>query len=504
MSITASLEAQQRAGRVWRGPQWRTMVGLVFVLLCTLVAFGYTWLELLGDMRHDSDIGYVFVLAVVATFAAVGVALRYRGELPIYDRQTDIIVGLLGLGLTGALLSLLVLRYPYQYEVLHLDLVAAPLFLMSVSVLVFGLRPVFRFWPAWLLVLLTAAPTPYRQMVTVFGGSKVAEGVAALVLGAMAAAIGSGRTWRRALMAAVLTLVLGAVALAVLWRWFPDMSLFAYQAVPTIPAVCATTAIMYLYHRNWSTVKPLDRPVRPLTAARSRAAITTAVVATALIAPIPLPHDYVVDYPDLAGLVISEAPGVPPGWEEFSRREYPWAPRFFGPGTSWTRSSLVAQRGNPDWDKESRRRRIVVDVERSPNPNELERHPQFVLYRLIQPRISAPVRIDLGHGITGRLNTVVDDRRLLSWTWLSWRWRGHGGAELVSLISADNHLPDAEFPQPEPSVLRNADNLLHQILRGNAVTLDPESEKDDTESEYKDQDMLTSLARSMVAMGGDE
>ncbi|MEC3920019.1 hypothetical protein [Nocardia sp. CDC160] len=500
MSVTASLEAQARARHLWDGLHWRTMVRFVIVLLCTLIAFGYTWLELIGDLRHDSDIGYVFVLAVVTVFAAIGIALRHRDELPIYDRQTDVIVGLIGLTLSGALLGLLVLRYPYQYEVLHLDLIAAPLFLMSVSILAFGLRPVFRFWPAWLL-LLAAFPPPYRQVVVLLGGSEVADGTATLLLGAAAAAIGSGRTWRRALVAAVLTLALGAVALVVLWRWFPNAPLLVYQAVPTILAVYLTTTIMYLNHRNWSTVKPLDRPVRPLTAGYSRGALATAVVATALIAPIPVPHEYGVDYPDLAALVIADAPAVPPGWQVLSEREYPWAPRYFGPGTSWTRRFMVALRGNPDWDKESRRRRIVVDIERSANPNDIERLPQFVLYSLAQPRISAPIRIDLGHSVTGRLNTVVDDRRLLSWTWLSWRWRGRGGAERISLISADNHLPDAEFPRPEPSVARNTENMLHQILRGNAVSIDPETEKQDAESEYKDRDMLTTVAREIVRLG---
>ncbi|AYF75628.1 hypothetical protein D7D52_19225 [Nocardia yunnanensis] len=64
--------------------------------------------------------------------------------------------------MTGGLRGLLVLRYPYEYDILHFDLLAAPLFLMSVSVLAFGLRPVFWFWPAWLL-LLAAYPASIER-----------------------------------------------------------------------------------------------------------------------------------------------------------------------------------------------------------------------------------------------------------------------------------------------------------------------------------------------------
>ncbi|MGW4247736.1 hypothetical protein [Nocardia sp. NPDC004722] len=484
---------------------WLTLARFGLVVAATLLAFRHLFAELAEDVRQGSDIGYIFAVPVLGVFATLGLALRRRPELPIYDRQTDIIVGLLGSVATIALLGLLVQRYPYEYEVLHLDLIALPLFVMSMSILLFGLRPVFRFWPAWLLVLLCSIPTFYLQAVITLGGGHRAAAEAILIPAAAAAAIAAGRTRRRALVAAACALVFGVITLVVLRIWFIDAPLFAYQMIPPCVAVFATATIMYLDHRNWTSVRPLGRSLMPVTAKRSWSAAAAVVFSTVVVMLIPLPAEYLISAPKFAGLTVAETPQVTPGWQLLGERQYPWAPRYFGHGTSWTRQGWQAARGNPQWDKESRRRRIMVDIVRSDEPHTLGRYPEFVMYRLSQPRISPPVRVDLGHGVTARLNTVLDDRRLLSWTWLSWTWQGRDGTERISLVAADNHLPDAEFPQPEPSVTGTFENLMHQILRGNAVITDPESEAGDPDSEHKDRDMLTEVARAIVSTGaGDE
>ena len=66
-----------------------------------------------------------------------------------------------------------------------------------------------------------------------------------------------------------------------------------------------------------------------------------------------------------------------------------------------------------------------------------------------------------------------------------------GAAQRVSLISVDNHEPDAYFPEPKPSMASNGSHTLAVLLRGEPST-------EDTESEYKDLDMLEALARLLV------
>ncbi|QLY33665.1 hypothetical protein [Nocardia huaxiensis] len=480
---------------------WLTILRAVLVVVCTVAAFWNLLHELIEDVQQGSGIGYIFLMPVLGGFAAIGIALRRRNELPIHDRQADIIVGLLLLSSSVAILGLLVQRYRYEYEVFHLDLVAVPLFLMSLCVLLFGLRPVFRFWPAWLLVLIGSIPLLNLEVVITLGGDRIASGAGLVLFTAGAAAIAGGRTWRRGLVAALLALAVGGVVLLVIRTWFRDAPLFAYQMVPACSAITGSALIMYLYQRDWSTLKPLDRPVNPATAARSRSAVATVLAATAAVMLIDLPHEYITPVADVPGLIVAESPAVAPGWRMLNERAYPWAPRYFGHNTSWVRQQWQAQRGNPAWDKESRRRRIMVDIVRSEDAETIGRYPEFVMYRLAQPRISAPVRIDLGHGVSARLNTVLDDRQLLSWTWLSWTWRGSRGIERISLIAADNHLPDAKFPQPEPSVIGTFENLLHQTLRGSAVDLDPEGDTGDPGTQHKDQDMLTAVAREIVRIG---
>ncbi|WP_405497953.1 hypothetical protein [Nocardia sp. NBC_00511] len=501
--MTATLESPAPA-RAPRTFPWLTVWRFVLVAAATVVAFWNLWHELIEDIAQRSDIGYVFALPILAGFAAIGMALRHHTELPIYDRQTDIIVGLLGLAGTAALIGLLVLRYPYEYEVLHLDLVAAPLFLMSVCILAFGLRPVFRFWPVWLLVLVCASPLLYRILTVTIGGTKPDQGLVMLIPAAAAAAIGSGRTRLRALAGGAIALAVGALMVAVMAVWFPQLRGLWFQLVPPIVASYVATTVMYFFQRRWRTVRPLDRRVRPSTATWSRSALATVIVSTALMALIPVPEEYRPPAPLIPGLVIADAPQVAGGWQLVSEHEYPWAPRYYGRGNRWMRQQWQTVRGNPLWDKESRRRRIMVDVLRADYRDRLDHYPEFVMYGLDQPRISPPLRIDLGHGVVGRLNAVVDDRNLLSWTWLTWTWQGADGAERVSLISADNHLRDAVFPRPDPSVRKLLSNQLHAMLRGNAVILDPESPVGDPESEYKDRDMLTAVAQEIVRNGAGE
>ncbi|WP_306359764.1 hypothetical protein [Nocardia sp. CC227C] len=467
------------------------------IAVAVVVAFRGTVLEITEDIARGSFLGYLMLMPVLAGFAAIGIALRRGGELPIHDRQTDVIVGLIGVALSMAVVGLLVGRYRYHYELLHLDVLAAWLFLFSACVLVFGLRPTCRFWPVWLL-LFGAAPLVYGVTLAALGGGDIAAGVVMILIAAVTAAIATGRTVARGCAAAVIALAVGGLCLLVLHAALPAARGIVYQAVPSVTGLSAACAVMYLYQWRGGTLEPLDRPLAALTAGQSYGALALVVSGAAVLALIPVYEDYGIESPEVAGLTIMGSHPVPPGWQLLSEDEYPWARRYLGSESTLTRQLIRAEHGNPNWDKESRRRRVVVDTVRGEDPYSINNVPEFVLYRLQQPRISPPTFIDLGHGVTARLNVVLDDRRLLSWTWLSWNWSGAGGSERIALIAADNHLSDAEFPPLQPHFTAYLGNLTNQLFRGNAVVLDSHSYAVEADLAPKDEDLLTTVARAMV------
>ena len=94
---------------------------------------------------------------------------------PIHDRQTDMIVGTMGLVLALLIHGVLLQRYAMYFHLLRLDLVAMWLFVLSASIVLFGLRPVARFAWVWGMLLLVF-PLPYYLLVIVLGGGRVAAG----------------------------------------------------------------------------------------------------------------------------------------------------------------------------------------------------------------------------------------------------------------------------------------------------------------------------------------
>ena len=112
--------------------------------------------------------GYAWTVPVAAILAGIGVARRKRTELPIHDRQTDVIVGIMGLVLALLLHGVLLQRYALYFHLLRLDLVALWLFIVSASVALFGLRPVTRFAWVWALLFMVF-PLPYYILVVLLG-----------------------------------------------------------------------------------------------------------------------------------------------------------------------------------------------------------------------------------------------------------------------------------------------------------------------------------------------
>ena len=130
-------------------PLYRLGLRWLLIGALTALAFHETFVSLAITTREGGIGGYVWTVPLVAGLVAISVSRRSRTELPIHDRQTDIIVGGIGLGMALLIQAALLERYALYFHLLRLDVVAAWLFVASCCVVLFGLRPVTRFAWVW-------------------------------------------------------------------------------------------------------------------------------------------------------------------------------------------------------------------------------------------------------------------------------------------------------------------------------------------------------------------
>ena len=238
-------------------------------------------------------------------------------------------------------------------------------------------------------------------------------------------------------------------------------------------------------------MRPLSRPVAPVTAKRSISSVVTVVVASVILFVIPIPEQ----------TVIASTPGppgpsgdpliVPDGWTQTGTEHFDWVKSYFGQRSSLNRQIMRAVEGNPAWDLQSRPRTVVVDVLTTANRASLGVYPESTLYRLSNTRTSDTLPVKLGHDIVGSLYTSVSDGLLLTWTKLVFTWVRGDVTQRVTVISVDNHEPDADFPQPMPSMASNLGTSLAIFLRGNTIATDDDPD-------YKDLGLLTSFGTELV------
>jgi hypothetical protein len=460
------------------------------VLLSVIVAFFPTWTRLAEEAADGAITAYIFVLPLLAAVAAQGIARRRSGELPIHDRQSDVIVGGLAILVAAAIKGLWLPRYVEQYELLHLDVLAAVVFVLGASILVFGLRPVGRFWPVWLL-LSALSPLLYRMAAIGLGGSRFAYAAVLVVLAGAAGAIAVGRTRRRGWCGFFCTIATGSAVLAVLLVWWPDMHIAWLQLLSAVGASAVTGAAFFIFSRR-GRVGWTGRTLSPMTAKRSISALMVVVFTATAILFIPLPArtaDISVVGPPGTG---TEGLLLPSGWSQRDFQRFDWAKTYFGRSAVLTRQTVRAETGDPLYDSESRPRRLVVDVLDTANRASLAVYPESTLYQLSNTRTSRALPVDLGHGVSGVLYTSVSDALLLTWTKLVFLWVRGDLTQRVTVISVDNHEPGAVFPVPTPSMASNLASTLATFLRGNAIAVD-------NDPDYKDRALLTSFARDLVA-----
>ncbi len=152
---------------------------------------------------------------------------------------------------------------------------------------------------------------------------------------------------------------------------------------------------------------------------------------------------------------------------------------------------MVADTGNPKWDKFSRPRTVIVDSTNTLQPFSFGVYPSTLLYDTASSRLSDPHPVDLGHGMTGDMYSVIDDQLLVTWNLLVFHWRNKGSAQRVLIGAVDNHEADAPFPEPNGALWPTLGTLFTVLFRGNAVTTN-------REPEFKDAEMLTQFGRGLV------
>lgn len=493
-AVSASEPAVSAGATAERPPRRERTVSLLtwrwaFLALLTLVAFHQTFLSVADSIRAGSLNGFLALMPIAAVIAGVGVARRERVELPIHDRQTDIIVGLLGLTAAVMVQSVLLPRYALYFHLLRIDIAALWLFVFSASVILFGLRPVVRFGWVWVMLML-GFPLGYQMSVIAFGGNRPSAGLASLVIAAAATAISVGRTRNRALVGAAGAVTVGLVLLIMLAVLTPNAPLLVFQTVPASAAMALVGMSLFFYARRGMPKRVLGRKLEPVAARQVLAGVPLILLAAVLIVLVPLP-DPAARVTPVPGMVIGPPLVAPAGWHQVEESNYPWVRRVYGHDADLIRQRFVADVGNPEWDKLARPRTVIVDSTSTWRPFALKTYPANVLYDDMSSRVSDPVLVDLGHGVTGSLVTVVDDARLLTYNLMSWIWGDEDAAQRVLIAAVDNHEDETVFPPPSGGLSTTLRTMVTVFFRGNQATWD-------SDPNFKDADLLTEFGRGLV------
>ncbi|WP_006245118.1 hypothetical protein [Mycolicibacterium tusciae] len=474
-------------------PTYRLVARWAFIVACTGVAFHESIENLIATTNNQGIGGYVWTVPAATVLVAIGVARRHRTELPIHDRQTDMIVGTMVLVLAALFQGVLLPRFGLYFHLLRLDLVAMWLFMLSSSIVIFGLRPVIRFAWVWGMMLMVFS-LPYYMAVVFLGGGKFAAGAATLLIAGVGTGIGVGRNLRRGFYGSLASWAVGFAVLITIGLFFNSAPVLVYQQVPALTAIAVVSIAMFFQARRGQAKRVLDRKMEPLAAGQVWAAVPLVVAVAIIIAFMPLPPEATSSRISRTapGQLVEGRPLVePPGWISTGDEDFGWVNRFYGGGSVLTRQRMTAINGDPRFDVLSRSRTLVVDSVVTGRPFAFEVYPARVLYDLSEARISPGRPVDLGHGVTGTMLSVVDDKLLITWNSLRFAWGDSQLGQRVTIFAVDNHDPDAVFPEPSDSMVSTLRTLFTLLLRGNAVL-------DERSPRFKDAELLAEFGRALV------
>ena len=152
---------------------------------------------------------------------------------------------------------------------------------------------------------------------------------------------------------------------------------------------------------------------------------------------------------------------------------------------------MVADVGDPRYDKFGRPRTVVVDTLTTARPMSLEVYPGRLLYHVDEIRLSDVRPADLGYGVKADLFSAIDDNLLVTWDAVQWTWTNGTVAQRVLVIAVDNHEDNAPFPQPIGALGPTLNTMFTVLFRGNSAVYG-------ADPTVKDDQFLTEFAHGLV------
>lgn len=457
------------------------------VALLTAVAFGETGLRIVDEIQAGAGSAILLVTPLCAAVAGIGVARRTTGELPIHDRQTDVIVGLV-LGVIASMLQWLVIpRYSSLYALVHVDVLAAVLFVLTCCVFIFGLRRTSRFWPVW-IVLFGVSPLALRYVAASAGGGAVSQSVVLVILAALCVGFGSAHNIRRGIVATGVSISCGVTAIF-LCSLFDDSAYSVMrQTVP--PVVALATVTLFLKTPGWKD--PWLRPNQVVSFRQVMKSLPILALAAVFLAVAPLPRPAAERTAVGPPGDVAQGMIIPDAWEEMSSNDETWAEGMFGPEASVHQQVIRSSEQRWDWDEKGRPRVAVVQTVNVHRAGVFEIFPVDLTLDLRDSRIGPRTTVQLGHNVSARFRTVIDEKNYLSWSLLTFIWtREDGTAQRVMVLTIDNHDFDAAFPKMVPGTSSTLMRLASVMLRGSSAV-------NTSESMDKDRGLLIELGRNLV------
>jgi len=285
--------------------------------------------------------------------------------------------------------------------------------------------------------------------------------------------------------------LVGLVMLGFMAVFMPNAHLITYQYVPALTSICLVASLMFLADRWGLPKRVLDRKLEPLAARQIWSAVPLVLVIAALLSVVRLPEVGLAPAVRVEAMDFGAPLKAPPGWRILETQRYDWVTRFYGRGAVLVRQKMVAETGNPVYDKFSRPRTIMVDSVTTLRPFSLNVYPSRMLYRINGIRLSGVRPADLGYGVPADLFSVIDDRLLVTWDGLQWTWTNGEVGRRILAIAVDNHEDWAPFPQPTGGVAPTLNSLFTVLFRGNSAAANEDPD-------IKDDDLLTEFGHALV------